>query len=247
MTDITTMCLQCAAGHPEFCENPTEVSDQPGWIVPCRELFTVEEIVKDKPRKDGSNVASPGDVTDARSTGRKRAAMLLPIQTGRMCDWSGLKWAGGGVYPIVGCDGNTLADVKSHSDLPDTVSSRGERHHGPNKAVLDNAVGVNLHGICSTCHQRWHALNDPAYTGDRPTAEFEWLPSQPYYAHDPYAKVTAEERALVDAWWATPVKDRGDWPIDLPDEERLKYPTDASSIDNNPFEEPSSLLGESES
>src|SRR5690606_19815102 len=121
----------------------------------------------------------PSEISDPLSTGRKRAAMLLPIMTGMVCEWAGLKWAGGGVQPIVGCRGNTLAEFKSNADRPEGIDSRGERHHGPDKAVLNNAVGRNLHAICSECHPRWHELNDPSYGTKRGDAHLQWLPSEP--------------------------------------------------------------------
>lgn len=240
--EATGPCLACVVGLFEECHNPQIIEG--GWIIPCATRFkAIEDEGPIKPRRKGEigrPLSDPADIKDPKSTGRKRAVIALPILTGMVCQWAGLKWAGGGPHPIVGCSGSTLAEVKKHDDLPDGIDSRGERHHGPNKAVLDNSVGVNLHGICSDCHHRWHVLNDPSYEGTRPDAEFEWLPSEPYWSHDPYTKATNEERYLSEKWWELAVKDREEWPIELPPEDRLRYPTDHGTLaEDNPFEDPS--------
>lgn len=220
----------------EECENPQEASD--GWIIPCIEMFTVEEISAPKSREGG--IKDPTDVGDILSTGRKRAAMLMPIMEGMFCDWAGLKWAGGGAHPIVGCRDTRLAPVKKNADLPEGNYSRGELHHGPDKSVLNNAVGRNLHAICSSCHHRWHSLNDPTYESDRPGAHLQWVPSVPYYEHVFSESATEEDFAASDAYWATPKGSRGEYPIELPPENRLRQPEDSSilNLSDNPFEEP---------
>lgn len=82
---------------------------------------------------------------DQQSTGRKRAAEMYPLYRELDCEWQGRKNCGGG-KPIVGCmDGKQQA-----------------RHHGPDKNTLNNDVG-NVHRICHSCHNNWHALNDPGY------------------------------------------------------------------------------------
>lgn len=254
--EITHMCLACAAGLYSECTNPeivvidpemalgVELEEPVEWIIPCAVRFSSiepETAVKVK-GEIGRPLADPKDITDPRSTGRKRAIIALPGQTGMLCQWAGLKWAGGGVQPIVGCAGNKLAEFKKNEDKPEGIDSRIERHHGPNKAVLDNSVGVNLHGICSDCHHRWHELNDPFYEGERPAAEFEWLPALPYYSHDPHTKATDDERQSSEAWWAQGKKDRQTYPVELPPEDRLRQPAEESILtDNtteNPFEDP---------
>lgn len=187
----------------------------------------------------------PSEITDPTSTGRKRAAMVAPILTGMTCEWAGLKWAGGGTQPIVGCEGTTLADVKRNADLPEGIGSRGDRHHGPDKATLNNSPGVNLHRICASCHTRWHELNDPSYETDRRDAQFEWLPSVPYWMHDPTTKATDDDREANETFWATPKQKRAGYPVELPDEDGLRYPVEESILntDENPFEEPSDIFG----
>lgn len=82
---------------------------------------------------------------DQQSTGRKRAAEMYPLYRDLDCEWKGRKNCGGG-KPIVGCmDGKQQA-----------------RHHGPDKNTLNNDEG-NVHRICHSCHNNWHALNDPGY------------------------------------------------------------------------------------
>lgn len=236
---ITGPCMACVVGFFEECHNPEILED--GWIIPCavRFKFIEDGPVKRAPGEIGRPLSDPSEITDIKSTGRKRAAIALPIFTGMVCQWAGLKWAGGGAFPIVGCRGNTLAEIKKHDDLPEGIDSRGERHHGPNKNVLDNSVGVNLHGICSSCHHRWHELNDPTYGSDRPTAELEWYPADPYWMHDPYTKASEEDIVASEEWWETPKKDRPAFPVETPPEDRLREPQEIGILtSDNPFEDP---------
>jgi hypothetical protein len=120
-----------------------------------------------------------GSYKDPVSTGRKRAAELFPIESGMVCEWANLKAAGGGVVPIIGCIGRAATD----------------RHHGPDKNTMNNAVG-NVHRICSFCHNTWHGANDPHY-GERPEQTLPFVPEGAYEAHDPITKATTQE--LLDA------------------------------------------------
>ena len=43
---------------------------------------------------------SLSEYSDPVSTGRKRAKEMYPIHAGMVCEWAGLKLAGGGVIPI---------------------------------------------------------------------------------------------------------------------------------------------------
>lgn len=132
-------CLACAAGYPRECLQDPHCSKVK------IDLETVE-IKRGGPRKEDELV------TDPKSTGRKRAAVLLPLKDEHGnpydCAWTGLKFAGGGEYPIIGCLGNPATN----------------RHHGPDKDTLNNdEVGRNLHRICTYCHNRWHGKNDNGY------------------------------------------------------------------------------------
>ena len=96
-----------------------------------------------------------------------------------VCEWANLKFAGGGVVPIVGCIGRAATD----------------RHHGPDKNTMNNAPG-NVHRICSYCHNTWHGANDPHY-GERPNQTLPFVPEGPYEMHDAATKATTQE--LLDA------------------------------------------------
>ena len=154
---------------------------------------TVIEVEK---KGVGRPMAEPGDITDITSTGRKRAAMLYPIFENMKCEWAGLKFAGGGVEPIIGCDNNIIQ--------PNKGPQKGDRHHGPDKNVINNSPG-NVHRICSPCHNRYHAKNNRYYTGPRPPAGEPWLPDPQYgecKPHDPDTKATPEEIEENEKYWA---------------------------------------------
>ena len=119
---------------------------------------------------------SLSEYSDPVSTGRKRAKEMYPINAGMVCEWAGLKFAGGGVVPIVGCVGRPASD----------------RHHGPDKNTMNNAPG-NLHRICDHCHNTWHAVNDPHY-GERPEHTKPFIPlSGMFSKHDPATRATTQE------------------------------------------------------
>jgi hypothetical protein len=116
------------------------------------------------------------DYKDPISTGRKRAKEMYPITAGMTCEWAGLKFAGGGSMPIVGCIGRPASD----------------RHHGPDKNTMNNAP-TNLHRICDFCHNTWHALNDPYY-GERPDHTKPFLPIKgECKQHDPKTMASMDE------------------------------------------------------
>jgi hypothetical protein len=140
-------------------------------------------------------------MADPTSTGRKRAAVVIPdeiLNDSLICEWAGLLYAGGGVDPIVGCNGRIASD----------------RHHGPDKCVLNNERGVNLWAICDHCHNRWHALNDKYYVPDgwrsakldgdpRPKNGDPWLPNPEYEWQEPDLETKADPQLiqLHEAWW----------------------------------------------
>lgn len=118
---------------------------------------------------------------DQQSTGRKRAAQLFPLNREGKCEWAGLKNAGGGRYPIVGC----------------RAGLQQARHHGPDKNTLNNDEG-NVHRICHTCHNRWHARNDNDYVPDEITnkhdpttvaSDEDYLDAELYFANHTPRKV----------------------------------------------------------
>lgn len=158
---------------------------------PHQDDYTIIEVDK---QAVGRPMAEPSEITDITSTGRKRAAMMYPIFKNMTCEWAGLKFAGGGVEPIIGCAGNIIQPTKG----PD----KGDRHHGPDKNVINNAPN-NVHRICSKCHNRWHAKNNKYY-GTRPAPDEPYLPLEEYawQAHDPETKATPEEIEENEKWWA---------------------------------------------
>lgn len=187
------VCWPCVVGFHDECYDPqlTESVDaQDVWVVCCCSISKEPDASAFATANPvGRPLLDPGDITDVKSTGRKRAAAAAPIFDGMLCEWAFLKFAGGGVEPIIGCAGNTIENTK-------TGPHAGHRHHGPNKNTLDNMQG-NLHRICTSCHTYWHALNNKYYEGERPPADQPWLPIAPegmvVLPHDPNTRATEEE------------------------------------------------------
>lgn len=160
------------------------------------ESTSLRDVLRGTYQKDRQLMADP------TSTGRKRAAVEIPdgVLNGELiCEWAGLLYAGGGVDPIVGCSGRIASD----------------RHHGPDKCVLNNERKVNLWAICDHCHNRWHALNDKYYVppewrsakldGDpRPKNGDPWLPNPEFVWQKPDldTKASAQYIQLHEAWWS---------------------------------------------
>jgi hypothetical protein len=192
-------------------------------------------------RENSSRIMSPDELTDDTSAGRKRAAMVAAILTGMTCEWAGLKFAGGGPVPILGCKGNTIAAVKGTEAAKAMGADEGGHiHHGPDKAVLNNAVGTNLHRVCTRCHNRWHAVNDELYPKTRPHVSRPYLPLVPFYDHDPLSTFSDEEYEVAEAWWGIPKKDRDGFPFQ-PVGARLRLPMSDVAVtvvpQDNPYEE----------
>jgi hypothetical protein len=191
-------CFQCRAGHHGECFNIWHFED-----VDCccggEITFTATGEVKHNGederlqgnRSDAKEIdtgyisdgydgnKSLADYKDPISTGRKRAAEMYPIHPGMVCEWAGLRRAGGGVVPIVGCVGRPASD----------------RHHGPDKNTMNNAPS-NMHRICDYCHHTWHAVNDPHY-GERPEHTLPFIPKGEldvdWFLHDAATKASMEE------------------------------------------------------
>lgn len=179
-------CIFCAVELHFECEKPLFEN---GIFCCCPQEFignsTGTDIIVNK--RGGPVKESGEDMADVLSTGRKRAAIAAPITEGMICEWAGLKLAGGGVYPLVGCMGNLATD----------------RHHGPDKSVLNNAVGTNLHRICATCHNRWHTRNDIEY-GERPPNGEPFIPvGKEMLLHDSETKATGEDIARNELYWVS--------------------------------------------
>lgn len=158
-------CIACVADCHGECYDPKDNA--------CCCPPTTQLAIK------ASNATKEDDeVTDPESTGRKRAAVLFPISKGMACEWRGLKDAGGGVKRIVGCVNGDASN----------------RHHGPDKNTLNNSEG-NVHRICATCHNRWHAANDSLYMGKKTLPDA--LP------HDSESRATPEEQVTNEMYWAS--------------------------------------------
>ena len=185
-------CYLCRAGHHNECQDAWADSFTADCCCGGHLVFNATGDLKEANGPAGGSATDTGYIEDGYagtkdigsykdpvSTGRKRAAELFPIEQGMACEWANLKFAGGGVVPIVGCIGRAATD----------------RHHGPDKNTMNNAVG-NVHRICSFCHKTWHGANDPFY-GERPEQTLPFVPQGPYEAHDPVTKATTQE--LLDA------------------------------------------------
>ena len=132
------MCLSCGRFLHSECRNP--VGDK---CCCSASVFGPEgsnEVVstETKTRRLKENVTI--------SAGRKRAAVLYKPDPSLPCEWRNKSNCGGGLYPIVGC----IDGYQEH------------RHHGPDKTTTNNDRG-NIHLICPTCHNRWHAKNNGPY------------------------------------------------------------------------------------
>lgn len=141
-------CISCQVGFPVglclrggMCE--IESNDAP------------ETLVVDY----SSDVETKKALADPISTGRKRAAVMYPIQPGQVCEWALKKNCGGGIYPVFGCTGRPAVNI----------------HHGPDKSTLNNDRS-NISVICTFCHNRWHTENDRTYLEPRPMDDSPWVP-----------------------------------------------------------------------
>lgn len=191
-------CLECTAQIHDLCSEFVPIVGT-GYVQCCCADTTTngesaEKVGSSLAETLRENLRAGGSLRDVLSTGRKRAALAKPFIEGSICEWAKLKYAGGGVEPIVGCKGNLL------------YQDRGKyaRHHGPDKNVLNNDP-ANLHLICPTCHNRWHTLNDKYYgdgTGaSRPEAGETWLPNIEWKLHDSETLATATDIFNNEIMW----------------------------------------------
>jgi len=142
--------------------------------------------LRGKWKKLGAPMKTGSDMENVLATGRARAKIVKPLIPGMICEWKGLRYAGGGIVPIIGCAGNPVESV----------------HHGPDKSVLSNEV-TNLHRVCQVCHERWHIINDSYYGSVRPPDGEIWLPNKDFYCHKHQGNITVTEDAMrfSDAMW----------------------------------------------
>lgn len=160
-------CVSCGSGmHFECRDEPCCCSSNPP---------VAEEIEDEENSRSVRGYKRDSTLKDQQSTGRKRAAVMYPLDYEAPCEWAWLRFAGGGKFPIIGCNGNT----------------QRARHHGPDKNTLNNDKG-NVHRICDYCHNRWHTKNDPGYT-----------PGEIGHHHDPTTKASTEDIMNNELYWAT--------------------------------------------
>lgn len=184
------MCLYCLNSLHELCVFPVAIEEEDLYVKCCcvneqqpNNAVVIEPLGGYKQNED---------ITDQTSTGRKRAAMLYPVEDGMTCEWAWLKNAGGGAKPIVGCNGTVLLAAKGKHAV----------HHGPDKSTLNNEP-TNVHRICVRCHNRWHAENDPLYPPVRPEGGAPFIPlSGEVVPHDAETKASMEDMFDSEMYWA---------------------------------------------
>ena len=172
--EYASACPPCVHTDHMFCISP-DIDDNVCCCVAIMANAPVEES-----HERGGQVKDFGDITDVQSTGRKRCAIMYPIEDGMVCEWAKLQNSGGGVVPVMGCLGNAATN----------------RHHGPDKNTLNNTAG-NVHRICSHCHNWWHGQND-RYYGSRPSGTEPFIPvgESSWTLHDKETTATIEEVVL---------------------------------------------------
>ena len=251
LEDLERVCLSCKVGFHNECALSYTMMLEPEDECCCKGMFSMELYEKleaelaqmlEDADYDGSSagktrVKNPGDVKDWESTGRKRAAEIAPIFDDMVCEFAFLKHAGGGAVPIVGCNGSKIFAK------PEDKSLRGDRHHGPDKNVLNNAPGTNLHRLCTSCHNRWHSLNDKFYALDpqtgkalRPKPDRQYLPDVPYWEHDAKTQSNDADYAVSEEWWEKPPARRPEYPFRPTTEP--KFPVESESEDGSPNHPP---------
>lgn len=156
-------CISCGRDFHEECLDWNLEAD----TCCCDEIVILS---KQPYRKDRATLRDP------LSTGRKEAAKLFPLNSEADCEWRGLRYAGGGKHPIIGC----------------TNGKQKHRHHGPDKETTNNETG-NVHLICSFCHNRWHTNNDKDF--DPSHSEFRM--------HDAETLATIEEQLENELHWSS--------------------------------------------
>lgn len=157
------LCLSCAQGYIWECTN------DPPCVISGADATPVDQKDRSTGVRDGMKWSkADNEIRDLKSTGRKRAAVLYPLDASASCEWRNLRFAGGGLFPIPGC----VAGTQKH------------RHHGPVVLTTANIEG-NVHRICADCHNRWHGLNDPFIK--------EYMTTILWSPHDPNTELVSEE------------------------------------------------------
>lgn len=207
---MDAVCYGCMVGFHEECREPAKLDALAGMYRCCcwsNEKINILEtpgntIFAEEARRTPKDAS---EVRDQTSTGRKRAVAAMAEWNrgidGSTCEWAYLRNAGGGAVPIVGCAGTIIREVKQTEEVNENESPR-HIHHGPDKSTLNNSE-ENLHAVCSSCHNRWHALNDPQYAKDRPDHGRPHLPlNGDVLPHDPDTRATDLEMEYSNKFWS---------------------------------------------
>jgi len=154
-----TGCKAVLLAKPDYCEclhgakeTSQNLPEKPLDDSSLPSLFSTDspdEVITIKSRRQKPD----GALKDQQSTGRKRAAKLYPLDREATCEWANKTECGGG-NTISGCGIRMLP-----SGLLSPVGKQQSRHHGPDYNTLNNDPG-NVHRICHSCHNAWHAVND---------------------------------------------------------------------------------------
>lgn len=171
-------CVACGRGFPEECKRGGKCLKSKSFLSASVELSEFSalsslESKSDLPTQTRKHGSTAKNLKDPKSTGRKRAAQLYPLDSTAPCEWRLQKNCGGGKRPIIGC----MDGFQKH------------RHHGPVKDTTRNHEG-NVHRVCTQCHAHWHELNDLEYL----ESDYALLP------HDPMP-ATLEECAMNQFEW----------------------------------------------
>lgn len=142
-------CLRCARGHHGSCRQPCTCSHSLDTKTVTSTTTTDDDRTSGAPEQRQRRNKPDNALKDQQSTGRKRAAKLYPLDREALCEWAFSNSAGGGIT-IKGCG---LRDDA-------VLGLQQSRHHGPDYNTLNNEPG-NVHRICHSCHNTWHAANDP--------------------------------------------------------------------------------------
>lgn len=207
-------CVSCMAGFHEECAEPVAIEGNAEWHSCCcwtdADVESASRSIDPQPLKDSIRQEKEADdLKDQTSTGRKRARAIIAAELASgvlyedmLCEWAGLKYAGGGAVPIVGCEDTRITFAKGNGGRTANIQ------HGPDKSTLNNDRGSNLHVICTTCHNRWHAVNDPYY-GERPDGGKPHIPlSGDVVPHDRETAADETDFKMDKLYWAMSSKRR---------------------------------------
>jgi len=166
-------------------------------------VIGTESLSESRAKAEPKEPKDDDELKDQTSTGRKRARAIIQAElaSGALyedmeCEWSGLKFAGGGAVPIVGCNGTLITFEKGNGGRTANIQ------HGPDKSTLNNDRDTNLHVICTNCHNHWHALNDPYYSDVRPEGGRPFIPlSGNTIPHDRETKASEFDLEMDANYW----------------------------------------------